>query len=589
MATEDFKRKLAAVFSADAAGYSRLMADDEAGTVKTIASYREVMASLIQQHRGRVVDSPGDNVLAEFPSVVDAVQCAVAVQKELQARNAELPENRRMNFRIGINLGDVIEEDERIYGDGVNIAARLEALAEPGGICVSGFVYDQVKNRLKLEYKFIGEKTVKNIKEPLLVYHVLSSLIATEHLEPASEERMAYPLPDKPSIAVLPFDNMSDDPKQEYFCDGITEEIITALSKNPGLFVIARNSTFTYKGKPVKVQQVSEDLGVRYIIEGSVRKADDRIRITAQLIDAMTGKHLWAERFDRKLEDIFAVQDEITINIIEAMALKVTGRERVREVSKHPKNLDAYLKVLEGVYYLSQQNPSDLIEAKKLFEEAIAMDSEYVTPYALLGICHFSEVMHGVTKSPQKSITEASKLAQKALALDESNPVVHRLFGFVYWGSYQFDEAESAFERAVELNPNDSMSLLYLGFSMGRTGKPQEAIAIYNRILRIDPLAPTMVYHGLGNANASMKNYEQAISYYKKLLEIKPRYVLAMPGLTSCYIALGREEEAHAMAGEILKLNPKFSVDKYVKMFGVKDQAENECLRAALLKAGLPE
>ena len=283
------------------------------------------------------------------------------------------------------------------------------------------------------------------------------------------------------------------------------------------------------------------------------------------------------------------MQDEITINILEAMALKVTGRERVREVSKHPKNLDAYLKVLEGVHYLSQQNPSDLIKAETLFKEAIALDPEYATPYALLGICHFSEVMHGVAKSPRESIMEASKLAQKALALDESSPFVHRLFGYIYAAQYQLDKSVAAFERAVELNPNDSMSLLYLGWALTRIGKPQEAIAIYNRIFRIDPLAPAQVYFGLGLAYASLKNYEQAISYYKKMLEIRPRYVLAMPGLISCYIALGREEEAHDVATEVLNLNPRFSVNKYVKFFAVKDQAENERVRAALLEAGLPE
>jgi adenylate cyclase len=390
MTQEGFKRKLTAILSADVAGYSRLMADDEAATVKTLATYREVMASLIKQHRGRVVDSPGDNVLAEFPSVVDAVQCAVAVQKEFQSRNAALPENRRMEFRIGINLGDVIEEEDRIYGDGVNIAARLESLADPGGICVSKTAFDHIETKLPLGYEYLGEQEVKNIPKPVGVYKVVMEprvtvadriekkkalpiwrrkailsggvalivlIIAAviwnfyfrlPPIEPASVERMAFPLPEKPSIAVLPFVNMSGDPEQEYFSDGLSEEIITALSKTPQMFVIARNSTFSYKGKQVKVQQVAEELGVRYVLEGSVRKSEDRLRITAQLIDAITGRHLWAERYDRDLKDIFALQDEITLKILNALRLKLTDGVYASVTEKGTNNLEAYLKLIQA-------------------------------------------------------------------------------------------------------------------------------------------------------------------------------------------------------------------------------------------------
>jgi len=393
MTTQEVKRKLAAILSADVKGYSCLMGEDEAGTLRTLEIYKRVMSDLILQHRGRVVDSPGDNVLAEFASVVDAVQCAVAVQKELQARNTELAENRRMQFRIGINLGDVIEEEERIYGDGVNIAARLEALADAGGICISKAAFDHIESKLPLGYEYLGEQTVKNIAKPVGAYRVLleprvtvkaemgkgvthearrmrrnlflSGLLlalvlaavavwqfalrpSPPRIEKASKERMAFPLPDKPSIAVLPFANMSDDPKQEFFSDGITEEIITALSKVPRLFVIARNSTFTYKGKPVKVKQVSEELGVRYVLEGSVRKTGDKVRITAQLIDATTANHLWAERYDRDLKDIFALQDEITLKIIEALRVKLTEGEQARVIGKSTGNLNAYLKTLQA-------------------------------------------------------------------------------------------------------------------------------------------------------------------------------------------------------------------------------------------------
>ncbi|MEE9151849.1 MAG: adenylate/guanylate cyclase domain-containing protein, partial [Thermoplasmata archaeon] len=341
MTEEGFKRKLTAILSADVEGYSRLMGEDEDATIRTLTTYRELMSTLIQKHRGRVVDSPGDNLLAEFGSVADAVRCAVEVQEELRVRNAELPENRRMEFRIGINLGDVVQEGERIYGDGVNITARVEGLAEGGGICISGTVYDSIKNKLSLSYESLGEHTVKNITEPVRVYRMrvgpevreekagprrwqkaaLAAVVVLvvaagawaiwnfyfrpPPIEPASVEKMAYPLPDKPSIAVLPFVNMSGDPEQEYIADGISESIITALCKIPEMFVIARTSTSTYKGKSVKTQQVSEELGVRYVLEGSVQKAGDRIRVTAQLIDAISSHHLWADRYDRDIEDFF--------------------------------------------------------------------------------------------------------------------------------------------------------------------------------------------------------------------------------------------------------------------------------------------
>ena len=314
MRQEGFKRKLTSIFSADAVGYSRLMGDDEAATVRTLTSYRNVISALIKQHNGIVIDSPGDNLLAEFASVVDAVQCAVAVQKELSARNDELPENRRMHFRIGINLGDVIQEDNRIYGDGVNIAARLEGLAEPGGICISGIVFEQVENKLPLEYNYIGAHSFKNISKPVKVYRLL-----VNGDDSSRDFGIEHETVDKPSIAVLPFVNMSGDPAQEYFCDGLTDHLITGISKYPNLIVIARNSAFTYKGRMVKVQQIGQDLGVRYVLEGSVQRSGERVRITSQLIDTKTGHHLWADDFDRDLVDIFDLQDEIAMEVLRAL------------------------------------------------------------------------------------------------------------------------------------------------------------------------------------------------------------------------------------------------------------------------------
>ena len=365
MADEGFKRKLTAILSADAAGYSRLMGDDEEATIRTLTEYRKTITTQVNQHKGRVVDSPGDNVLAEFASVVDAVRCAVETQKQIAGRNADLPENRRMLFRIGVNLGDVVDEDDRIYGDGVNITARLESLAEAGGICISGTAFDQVKGKLEVGYKYLGEQKVKNIKEPVRIYRILlepsaagkiigdkksgmsqwkwatiavaamlillagAFTIWNFYFHSSAKEKAATALPEKPSIAVLPFDNLSGDADQDYLADGITENIITALSKIPEMFVIARNSVFTYKGKPIKVQKVAEDLGIRYVLEGSIQKASNRIRITGQLIDATTGHHLWAEQYDRVLEDLFAVQDEITLAIVSSLQVKLTDGQRI--------------------------------------------------------------------------------------------------------------------------------------------------------------------------------------------------------------------------------------------------------------------
>src|SRR5512139_2215681 len=361
MATQDFRRKLTAILSADVKGYSRLMGEDEETTVRTITSHRNVLAAVIQKYRGRVVDSPGDNLLAEFVSVVDAVQSAVEIQEVIRGKNTELPEDRRMKFRIGINLGDVIQEGERIYGDGVNIAARLEGLAEAGGICISGSAYEQIENKLPLRYDYLGEHEVKNITKPVRVYRaqIESETVARKPLEIASKEKMAFPLPDKPSIAVLPFVNMSRDPDQEFFSDGMTEEIITALSKSPYLFVIARQSTFAYKGKPVKIKQVSDELGVRYVLEGSVRRSGEKVRITAQLIDATTGYHLWAERYDRKLREIFDLQDEIALKILKTVHEKLQPAFYLRIPGRGARNLEAFLKAIEAREWFYRANKDD--------------------------------------------------------------------------------------------------------------------------------------------------------------------------------------------------------------------------------------
>ena len=509
MTTQGVKRKLTAILSADVKGYSRLMGEDEEWTVRTLNVYKDVMGNLIQQHRGRVVDSTGDNLMAEFASVVDAVQSAVEIQQVLRAKNALLPENRRMEFRIGINLGDVIEEGERIYGDGVNIAARLESLAEAGGICISGSAYEQIENKLPLRYDYLGEHEVKNIAKPVRAYRariepeavppklgeekkpvgkrlskaalaiiafvvIAGAVILYQFVfrpspsktEVASKEKMAFPLPDVPSIAVMPFVNMSEDPKQEFFSDGITESIITALSKVPRLFVISRQSTFSYKGKPVKVKQVSEELGVRYVLEGSVQRSGDRVRITAQLIDALTGHHLWAERYDRDLKDIFALQDEITIKILTGMQVKLAGgdvssaEKYVEKYYKGKQGLDCYLKLMEARDYSERWNIEDSNMARRMLEEAIPMCPENPFFYIVLGWVYNRDYQMGNTKSPRETLEKSQELAQKALAMDDSISGAHSLLGIIYLQKGDLDRAIAEEEQAMALNPGETSVLV---------------------------------------------------------------------------------------------------------------------------------
>jgi len=572
MTTEGFKRKLTTMFSADVAGYSRLMGEDEAATVKTLTTYRDIMAELIKQHRGRVIDSPGDNLLAEFASVVDAVQCAVAVQKEFQARNAELPENRRMEFRIGINLGDVIEEGDRIYGDGVNIAARLEALADPGGICISKTAFDHIETKLPLGYDYLGEQTVKNIAKPVGAYHVLMEPRVTV----AGKEEKALPVPEEPSIAVLPFANISGDPEQEYFSDGLTEEIITGLSKVDKMFVIARNSTFTYKGKPVRVQQVGEELGVRYVLEGSVRKAGDRVRITAQLIDALTGHHLWAERYDRDLKDIFALQDEITMKILTALRVTLTEGEQARLYDKGTENLDCFLKVLQGSQHFFRFNRDDNAVARQMFEEAITLDPENPVAYTMLGWTHQMDVWYGSSESPGKSI-----------ALSDTLDSPHSLLCHIYLMKRQYEEAIAEGERGVALSPNGADAHAHLALTLHYVGRQEDAIALFKKATRLNPMPPDWYLFSLGNAYCLTGQYEQASATVQKVLKRNPDDLIAHIALTTSYSMGDREEEARAEAAEVLRIDPKFSLEYFAKTLPYKNKAHIEQYIEALRKAGL--
>jgi adenylate cyclase len=581
MTEERANRKLSAVLSADVKGYSRLMGKDEAGTVNRLKEYRALMTDIIQQYRGRVVDSPGDNILAEFASVVNATECAVKIQGELKKRNAELPEDSRMAFRIGINLGDVIEDDDRIYGDGVNIAARVESLAEGGGICVSGSVFDQIEGKIPLNYEDLGKQSVKNIKNPVQVYR-----IDVEPEEPLMVEE-AFKLADGPSIAVLPFENMSGNPEQEYFSDGLTEEIITGLSKLPHILVIARNSTFTYKGKAVKVQQVSREMGAKYVLEGSVRSAGKRVRITAQLIDGTTAQHLWADRYDRELKDIFAIQDEITMNIMIALQIKLTEGEQARIQAKYTNNMEAYLNYLRARVHFFKFSKEGNVLAKQKFQESIALEPGYAPAYAGLAGAYLQEVWLGWSESPEQSGAMAMQYAQKCIAIDESLSFAHAALGMIYLVLRQWDEAVKESEVAVSLSPNSADSVVMLAVVYRTVGRVEEALSRLEKAMRLNPMPPDWYLHEFGSCFRLMGRYEEAIAVLKRILKRSPDYLSSRLNLIATYVMSGKEDAARKEAVEVLKQSPDFSVERFLKHFPYKDQKILDGLRDCLIEAGL--
>jgi len=583
MNDEQSKRKLTAIFSADVFGYSRLMQDDEEATVQTITAYRKVVKNLIQGHGGRVVDAKGDNVLAEFPSVVDAVRSAMELQKELKMRNADLPEHRKMAFRIGINLGDVIEEDEAIYGDGVNIAARLEGLADPGGICISRIVYDQIKNKLKANYDYLGEQKVKNIAEPVRAYRIL--------MEPKKEDKRTLSLPLKPSVAVLAFDNLTGDPTQEYLADGISESIITTLSKIPEMFIIARNSSFTYKGKAVNVQQVSEELGVRYVLEGSVIKAGDRLRITAQLIDATTGHHRWSERYDREMTDFFNLLDEISFQVGIALQVELTRGEYAWLWRKSTTNFQAWGFLVKAASLIERFSKEDILKARELTEEAIRLDPAYPNAWTTLAFTHNLEVRLGFSHSPEDSLKRAMECGQKALELDDTQAEVHTFWTAFYTLQGDYDKALVAGQRAIELGPSDSLAHMLYAQTLFYLGRFEEAVALAEKSVRLSPYCPAWSLDFLAQMCRMAGRYEQAIETFQKLLEPSRvrdyNPIWTYLGLAEVCAEMGRLDEAREHVAEILRIDPTFSLEYVRKMSFFKDQSHLERRLAALRKAGL--
>ena len=632
MTDNGIQRKLKAIFSADVQGYSLLMGDDDVSTVTTITIYRDIITDLVQKHQGRVVDSPGDNILAEFSSALNAVQSSLEIQGTLENENAKLPKNRRMDFRIGINLGDILHKDDRIYGNGVNVAARIESLADPGGVCISKGVYDQVEAKLDIGFADLGQHKVKNIRKPVRIFKILFDSDKTANsvelpkvkrlirpwivsivialfalvcgvgiwlyqsrpdLEPASVEQMAYPLPDKPSIAILPFANLSGDNEQDYFSDGITEDLITDLSKVSGLFVIARNSVFTYKGKPVKISQVAEDLGVRYVLEGSVRRSGEQVRINAQLIDATTGGHIWADRYDGQMTNIFSLQDRVTQKIVDALAVKLTIDEKEAFPNKETKNLEAYLTYLKGWQQYRRFDPDAFSEAIPLIEKAIDLDPNYWRAYASLAKIYFE-----VYKRPEwgqrlglnRSSASARSYKYLELAMKGPTPLAHEVATEAYINVGDFDGAIVEAEKAISLNSNDPNSNFALGQALVAAGRHREAVDPFKKAMRLDPSYRDTLGYGLGKAYFFMSQFKKSTNLFEKAYESNPKNVTPLWYLPAAYAHLDRQKEAESALVKLKEINPQYSKLYFLRlgfagMF--KDPADLKLLADGLRKAGM--
>jgi len=625
-------RRLTTILAADVVGYSRLMGVDEAGTLSALKSLRrDLIKPKELQYQGRTVKLMGDGALMEFASVVDAVSFAVEVQVAMAERNAKVREDRRIIHRIGINIGDIIVEGNDIYGDGVNVAARLEGLCEPGGVCLSRNVYNQVRGKLDLTFEHLGDKKVKNIAEPITVYRVVlddkaaalvtkvtlaeaipqrrwwpvpATLVAMLILaggatywwhawksneEPTVAEDFAVRLPDGPSIAVLPFTNLSDDPGQEYFTDGMTEDLITDLAKISGLFVTARNSSFAYKGKQVTVRQVAAELGVRYVLEGSVRRIDNQVRINAQLIDAKTDGHVWAERYDGKLENIFALQDAIMAKVVEALELHLTERERERQ-DEGPKtvNLEAYDLVLQARKLLTRFDHKAAAQARDILQRAIEVDPSYAEAQTLLGAYFFDE-WRVWGRQRDKNLARALELGTAAIGFSPSDPAPHALLAMVYQFRREFDAANTAADKALALRPNDAITLSNLGSMLVWANRGDEAIDVLQQAIRLDPFHPPNYLERLADAYAGVGNYGRCIEVAERGVALDPDYVGLHVSRAGCYAALGRVEEARAAAAEILRTNPRFTLNAFASYAPFSSERDRERRVKFLRIAGVPE
>lgn len=633
------ERRLVAILAADMVGYSRLMGEDEAGTLAAVRAHREgLIDPKIAQYHGRIVKLMGDGLLAEFPSAVEAVQCAVEIQHALGARTDDLSEDQRFAYRVGINIGDIVVEDNDIYGDGVNVAARLEALAEPGGVCVARNVFNQVKGKLELTFEHVGEKEVKNIAEPVSVYRVVLDakaaalvtpivqaaprslgarrLVAAAAavvvlllalgvalwwqsrlpgLETASIEKMAFPLPDKPSIVVLPFANMSDDPSQEYFADGMTEDLITDLSKISGLFVIARNSTFAYKGKSRAIKQVAEELGIRYVLEGSVRRAGDQVRITTQLIDATTGRHLWAERYDGSLSDVFGVQDEVTRKIVSVLAVQLTTGEEEATARKETTSAQAYDVFLKGWDQYSRQTPESLQEAITHFEKAVELDPDYSRAYAALSASYWQiQKRRWHAKFGFRSVHDARIKAEEFLEKTKRQPTAlsHQVAAAMLSQEGRHTEAIAEGGKAIGVDPNDADSYVALAGALSLAGNPDEALQLMQQAMRLNPHFPPYYLYELGLAQFGIEDFQRAAASLEEATALNSDDRWSYRLLLATYGHLGREADADRLFKGIERnwrgYDP-ISIRAVTFWYPFKEAADRERLATGLRKANVPD
>ena len=583
MTGQRVQRRLSAIVAADVVGYSRLMEADEAGTHARYKTLREeFLDPKVTEYGGRIVKTTGDGTLIEFASAVDAVSHAVDIQRGMAERNADLPEDTRIVLRLGINVGDIIIDGDDIHGDGVNVAARLESLCEPGGVFISASVHDQVVGKIEAAFDDLGEHTVKNIARPIRVY---SARLGPGKATPSRAPETPLPLPDIPSIAVLPFANLSGDAEQEFFADGITEDILTELSRFRDLFVISRTSAFTYKGKNLTVQEVARELGVQYVVEGSVRKAGNRVRITAQLIDAETDRHIWAERYDRDLEDIFAIQDEITQTISATLPGRVEASRRERAQNKPTDSMAAYELVLGGKLLHHRSNRDRNPEALEMVDRAIAIDPKYAHAHAWKACILGQAWSYGWMEDADATFEEINRELQIAIALDENDSDVHRILAAVHLTRHEFDKAAFHQDRALALNPNDDLIVVQKGEILTWMGEPEDGISWIEKAIRLNPYHPERFWGHLGRAYFGARRYPEAISAFQKIAapDLGPHAFLAAANARG-----GDEAAAKRHASEVLALAPEFSAASHVETLHYANDADRAHLRDALTEAGLP-
>ena len=591
MAEERVQRRLAAILSADVVGYSRLMGIDEAGTLARLkAMRRDLVDPQIAAHSGRTFKLMGDGALVEFASAVDAVTCAIEVQKQVKEHNSGSPEDSQIQFRIGINVGDIIVDGDDIYGDGVNVAARIQALADPGGIYISRGAAEQVRDKVPIKIETRGEQIVKNIARPIEVFCIIAddrdAIVVAVH---KSETGVQLPIvAEKPSIAVLAFNNMSGDAEQEYFSDGISEDIITDLSKLSELRVIARNSTFTYKGKAVDVKQVGRELGVRYVLEGSVRKAGNRVRVTGQLIDAADGAHIWADRFDRDLTDIFAVQDELTQEIISALKVKLTPEKKDRLVRKGTLDVEGYNLFLRGREHAFLHTRSGNIEARNLLERAVTINADFAAALAFIAFTHVNDYINGWADLPEHSLQTGLEIAERAVQLDEEEPQAHFVVAVALLWRREHDRALAEVQRCVAIAPNFAEGHLVIAHILIYSGNAAAAINKIDAYMQLDPLYKDIALYFLAEARISLGQFDEAVAALKQRLDRNPNSETSYALLASCYGHLGKIAEARAAWAEVMKIAPDFSIERRRRILPFKNPDVFEHRIEGMRKAGIP-